>query len=42
MTKINVKYVPSISRIWVHRYIAPPSLVYLNSINKMFTEIFWK
>ena len=41
-TKIKVKYIPSISNVWVHRYISPPSLDYLKSINKMFTEVFWK
>ncbi len=42
MTKINVKYIPTESKVWVHRYIAPPNaLEYLApSMNRLFKEIF--
>lgn len=41
MKKINIKYIPSEGKIWVHRYITPMVDVYA-PLNKMFNEIFWK
>lgn len=47
-TKINVKYIPTESKVWVHRYIDPPSAFSLwvrstdDMLETLFKEVFWR